>query len=220
MAIKLICFDFDGTIADTMPWLENNAVRLFHENYNTEKEKARHEYRMTTGLPFSQQVEIIYPGNSKNKKVIEQFEHEKIARIDEQQLFAETEAVFKSLSNKYLIAVSSSTTKEIIEDYMQKKGIRLYLDDIVGFKPGFEKGKHHFDYLMEKFGLTSADLVYIGDSKKDMERAFNSKIKFIARLGPMFTKKDFKLESNGSSIEFPCISSLSEVETILQSFEE
>ena len=148
MTIKLICFDFDGTIADTMPWLENNAVRLFNEIYQTDKESARHNYRMTTGLPFSQQVEIIYPGKSENKKIIETFEQQKIARIDEQELFPETKSVFQALGEKYLLVVSSSTTKEIIEDYASKKGIRSYLDDIVGYKPGFEKGKHHFDYLM------------------------------------------------------------------------
>ena len=219
MTIKLICFDFDGTIANTMPWLEENAVRLFNEFYKTDKEKARHDYRMTTGLPFSQQVDIIYPEGRQNKTINETFEHEKIARIDEQQLFPETKAVFEVLSKKYMLAVSSSTTKEIIENYLLKKDVRNYLDDVVGFKPGFEKGKHHFDYLMEKFSLTPDQMIYIGDSKKDMERAYNSKIRFIARLGPMFTKKDFQLNDNGIVVEFPCISSLKEVDKILNTFE-
>ena len=211
----MICFDFDGTIADTMPWLEENAVRLFIKFYKTDKEEARINYRNTTGLPFSQQVEIIYPGREHNKEIIETFEHEKIARIDEQQLFPETVEVISQLSEKYLIAVSSSTYKEIIEDYVQKKGLREYLDDVVGFKPGFEKGKHHFDYLMEKFNLQPADMVYIGDSKKDMERAFNSNIRFFARLGPMFTEKDFQLPLNGENMQFPCISSLKEIQNLL-----
>ena len=220
MTIKLICFDFDGTIADTMPWLEENAVRLFNEFYHTDKETARHDYRMTTGLPFSQQVHIIYPNRDQNQEIIETFEHEKIARIDEQDLFPETKEVFKSLSKNYLIAVSSSTTKEIIEDYVQKKGIKEFLADIVGFKPGFEKGKHHFDYLMDKFSLNPSEVVYVGDSKKDMERAYNSHIRFFARLGPMFTEKDFQLTNNGQSIQFPCITSLVEVETLLRNLEE
>ncbi len=220
LTIKLICFDFDGTIADTMPWLEENAVRLFNEVYKTDKGKARHDYRMTTGLPFSQQVELIYPNGNQNKFIIETFEHEKITRIDEQQLFPETKEVIKNLSQNYLIAVSSSTTKEIIDDYIKKKGIKNYLNDVVGFRPGFEKGKHHFDYLMEKFSLTPAELIYIGDSKKDMERAYNSNIKFIARLGPMFAKSDFSINNNGTVVQFPCITSLKDVEAILNSIED
>ena len=219
MTIKLICFDFDGTIANTMPWLEENAVRLFHEIYNTDLETARHEYRMTTGLPFSQQVYLIYPEGSENDRIIETFEHEKIARIDEQQLFPETQEVLKSLSQNFHIAVSSSTTKEIIEDYVQKKGIKDFLDDVVGFRPGFEKGKHHFDYLMEKFSLNPTEVVYVGDSKKDMERAYNSHIKFLARLGPMFTKEDFQIQNGGNIISFPCITSLKEVESLLKNLE-
>lgn len=220
MVIKLICFDFDGTIADTMPWLEENAVRLFHEFYNTDKESARHEYRMTTGLPFSQQVNLIYPDKTENQRVIETFEHEKIARIDEQQLFPETKEVLEVLSKKYLIAVSSSTTKEIIEDYVEKKGVRDFLNEVVGYKPGFEKGKHHFDYLMEKFSLNPSEVVYVGDSKKDMERAYNSHITFFARLGPMFTEKDFQIQNGGNFIQFPCIRSLLDVEKLLQNLEE
>lgn len=211
----MICFDFDGTIADTMPWLEENAVRLFVKYYKTDKDEARRNYRNTTGLPFSQQVEIIYPEGVHNKEINETFEHEKIARIDEQQLFPETIEVISSLSKKYLIVVSSSTYKEIIEDYVQKKGLRSYLDDVVGFKPGFEKGKHHFDYLMEKFSLQQSEMVYIGDSKKDMERAFNSNIRFFARLGPMFTENDFQLPLNGEKMKFPCISTLKEIPQLL-----
>lgn len=216
----MICFDFDGTIADTMPWLEQNAVRLFSKVYGTDKEKARHEYRMTTGLPFQQQVEIIYPGKAKNKEIIETFEHEKISRIDEQKLFPETFEVFSSLKEKYLLAVSSSTTKEIIEEYLTKQGVRQFLDDVVGFKPGFEKGKHHFDYLMEKFSLEPAELIYIGDSKKDMERAYNSHIRFFARLGPMFKQNDFQIQLNGQTMEFPCITTLLDIPKLLAEIEE
>jgi phosphoglycolate phosphatase-like HAD superfamily hydrolase len=218
MTIKMICFDFDGTVADTMPWLEENAVRLFTKYYNIDKEKARHEYRITTGLPFSQQVEIIFPGQSENKTIIETFEHEKITLIDQQELFPETLGAFESLNDSYLLAISSSTTKEIIEDYAENKGMRSFLDDIVGFKPGFEKGRHHFEYLMEKFSLTKDEIVYVGDSKKDMERAYYFGIRFIARLGPMFTSNDFTVSDNGIIISFPCITSLMDVQDIIQSF--
>ena len=212
MAIKLICFDFDGTIANTMPWLEKNAVDLFVKFYEIDEKEAIHKYRITTGLPFEQQVEIIFPENSLNLEVIKSFESRKIERMHEQELFPETKSVLKSVKEKgFLTAVSSSTIKSIIEDYTKLKGIHQFLDEIVGFYPGFEKGKHHFDHLMSKFGLSNHELMYIGDSKKDMERAFGSRIKFVARLGPMFSKNDFSMISNGNEIVFPTITSLTQI---------
>ena len=132
--IRLICFDFDGTIADTMPWLEQNAVKLFIDYYKIDKEKAVHDYRMTTGLPFEHQVEMIFPENPLNTEVIESFEKRKMERMHEQELFPETKEVLSKLKDLgFLIAVSSSTIKPIIEEYTTDKSIRQYLDDVVGF---------------------------------------------------------------------------------------
>lgn len=52
----MICFDFDGTIADTMPWLERKAVALLMEHTGMSEEAATKGYRSTTGLPFDHQV--------------------------------------------------------------------------------------------------------------------------------------------------------------------
>ena len=211
--IKLICFDFDGTIANTMPWLEKNAVSLFTEYYGLSVEDATHEYRTTTGLPFEHQVAMIFPDHPKNDAVIHLFEKRKMEKMDEQELFPETKVVLAKLEQSgFLLAVSSSTTKPIIEAYTKNKLIHQYLNEIVGFYPGFEKGKHHFDYLMSKFALYPDDLLYIGDSLKDMERAYNSGIKFIGRLGPMFKPENFHIElETKEKIYFPTIKSLNDI---------
>ena len=64
--IKMITLDFDGTTADTMPTLEKTAVRLIVENYSLLEDDARTKYRNTTGLPFEQQVGILFPDHEKN----------------------------------------------------------------------------------------------------------------------------------------------------------
>ena len=85
--ITYIMFDFDGTLVDSMTFLENNAVLLLMEYYNLSKEEATNRYRETTGLPFIQQMEIIAPKNKDlNSKTIEKFEKMKIDRIYEQEL--------------------------------------------------------------------------------------------------------------------------------------
>lgn len=210
--LKLICFDFDGTLANTMPFLEKNAIALITKYYKLTEEVARKQYRLTTGLPFEQQIDILFPDNSENLFVIREFEHQKISRMLEQKLFPETKRVLvKLIENGYKNVVSSSTTKNIITNYVETKNISKYLTEVLGFHSGFEKGKNHFEYIMKNYNLSSYNLLYIGDSLKDMERASDSNIPFIGRTGPMFQAEDFKLKILSGWHNFPTISSLEEI---------
>jgi len=187
--IKMITLDFDGTTADTMPSLEKIAARLITQNYSLSEEEARTKYRNTTGLPFVQQINMLFPKNEKNDLVINQFEKEKIEGIFDLPLFSDAkETIDYFRENNYLVAISSSSTQPIIEKYCQQRG--LIVDQILGYRPGFEKGKDHFDSLMKKFELSNTEMIYVGDSLKDCERAQGSDIIFIGKFG-MFTLEDF-----------------------------
>jgi phosphoglycolate phosphatase-like HAD superfamily hydrolase len=187
--IKLVTLDFDGTTADTMPTLEEFAVKLMVKYYKLETEDARTKYQITTGLPFEQQMELIFPDNPNNDEVISQFEREKIKSIFDLPLFTDAKSTIDLLREMgYLVAISSSTTQPIIEKYCNKNG--LVVDQIVGYKIGFEKGKDHFDFLRKEFNLSAEELVYVGDSLKDCERAQNNDIVFIGKIG-MFSREDF-----------------------------
>jgi len=187
--IKLITLDFDGTTADTMPTLEEIAIRLMVKFYKLKEDDARAKYRVTTGLPFVQQMDILFPSNPNNQEVVAQFEKEKIESIFDLPLFADAKSTINSLrDNGFLVAISSSTTQPIIEKYCMQN--ELNVDQILGYREGFEKGKDHFDFLMKQFKLTANELVYVGDSLKDCERAQNNEILFIAKMG-MFNREDF-----------------------------
>lgn len=201
--LKLICFDFDGTIADTMPILEKNAVSLFLKYHPPMSfHDAVTNYRKTTGLPFEQQAEIVFPNNLTNKEMIEEFENLKIETIFNQELFPETREVLSILKSKgYLTAISSSTIKEIVEKYSIQKKIRNSIDIILGYRPGFEKGKDHFDFLKKKFSITASSILYVGDSLKDMERAVISNVNFIGRISVMNRPDDFVIKVNDEKIQ-------------------
>ncbi|MBN1328964.1 MAG: HAD hydrolase-like protein [Candidatus Heimdallarchaeota archaeon] len=187
--IKLIALDFDGTTADTMPTLEKIAVKLITKYYHLSTENARDKYRNTTGLPFEHQIKLLFPENQINHLVISQFEQEKLDSIFDLPLFEDAlETINYLRSLGYLIAISSSTTQPIIEKYCENNN--LIVDQILGYRPGFEKGKDHFNFLKKEFNLSSSEMVYVGDSLKDCERAQSSEIFFIARIG-MFNEEQF-----------------------------
>ncbi|MHA1441632.1 MAG: HAD family hydrolase [Candidatus Heimdallarchaeota archaeon] len=212
--IKMITLDFDGTTADTMPTLEKTAVRLIMQNYSLLEDDARTKYRRTTGLPFEQQISILFPDHEKNEFVISEFEKEKIEGIFDLPLFADAkETIVYLRENDYLVAISSSTTQPIIEKYCKLN--ELIVDQILGYRPGFEKGKDHFDFLIEKFEVSNTEMIYVGDSLKDCERAQGSDIVFIGRFG-MFTREDFDKISKSKLY----ISKLAELKEIVQKLNE
>ncbi|MHA1504113.1 MAG: HAD family hydrolase [Candidatus Heimdallarchaeota archaeon] len=212
--IKMITLDFDGTTADTMPTLEKTAVRLIMQNYSLLDDDARTKYRRTTGLPFEQQISILFPDHEKNEFVINEFEKEKIEGIFDLPLFPDAkETIVYLRENDYLVAISSSTTQPIIEKYCKLN--ELIVDQILGYRPGFEKGKDHFDFLIEKFEVSNTEMIYVGDSLKDCKRAQGSDIVFIGRFG-MFTREDFDKISKSKLY----ISKLAELKEIVQKLNE
>ncbi|GAI94524.1 unnamed protein product, partial [marine sediment metagenome] len=52
--IKAVIFDFDGTIANTMPFLTELAIKVITENYNISKDKAKSRYIETIGMDFAE----------------------------------------------------------------------------------------------------------------------------------------------------------------------
>ncbi|MFX0086470.1 MAG: HAD family hydrolase [Candidatus Hodarchaeota archaeon] len=205
--IKYIMFDFDGTIVDSMTFLESNAVLLLMEYYGYSRTEATQYYRETTGLPFVQQMEIIAPDKQElNSIIVKKFEKMKINRIYEQKLYVDSLDVLTKLKERgYKLGISSGTIDKIIQDYLEKNRINL-VDDVLGWKPGFEKGTDHFNYVMKRYGFENSNIVFIGDSLHDARRAKNNNISFIGKIG-MFNQRNFEKIINGVEV----ISSLSEI---------
>jgi phosphoglycolate phosphatase-like HAD superfamily hydrolase len=215
MIEKLPCnaviFDFDGTLADSMSFLEKIGVQVMMKYYDVSKEEATHRYRTTTGLPYEHQIEINFPENERNVRAVEEFEKLKIDRIFEQTLFPDTEDTLKKVVGKGIeMFVSSSTFQPTIIRYFEMRGLRSYFTDILGYKPGFEKGAHHFRYVQQEYGIDPSQLVFVGDSLKDFERS-RTFCKFIAISG-IFSEKDFRQAGHTGFI----VRSLSEVPDLLE----
>ncbi len=200
---KAAIFDFDGTIADTMPILEQIAVELITTYYDSDLETARRGYIQTTGLPFFQQLEILFPNHSKNNEIATKFEETKYSRFFTQPLFSDTIETLTQLQQICFVCISSSTTQPLIERYCLEN--KLNVDCILGYRPNFEKGKAHFDYVVNNFNLEYSDLVFVGDSLKDGERAQINNVSFIGKVG-LFSQQEFQKQG-----DIPTINSLEEL---------
>ena len=189
--LKAVIFDFDGTIADTMPFLSDLAVSLLTKNYEISGEEARRRYLETTGLDFGSQMEQIFPQHPSNRIVVATMEASKRKGILEHPLFDEVAPalmLFKDRNVKRFIC--SSTQEAIVRQYTRKMGIDDLLDGCFGYRPGFTKGQQ-IEFILRHYGLRPDEVIFVGDSLMDYEFVRDKGVRFIA-LRRLFQEHDFR----------------------------
>lgn len=191
ISLKAVIFDFDGTIADTMPFLSSLATDLITENYAISNEEARTRYLETTGMDFGSQVEEIFPQHPKNRDVVATMEAGKKRGILGHPLFAEvvpTLMFFKERNIKRFIC--SSTREEMVRQYAAKTGIDDLLDGCFGYGPGFTKDQQ-IEFILRHYHLDPNEVIFVGDSLVDYEFVRDKDVRFIA-ICRLFEEQEFR----------------------------
>ncbi len=190
MKTRALLFDFDGTLVDTMEGFADIAGEVIHQFHpEISFEEARRRYLETSGVPFFQQLEIILPGDPTNSKKAAIFEETKKEGFFRSTFSKEVRFVITQLRERgILVGVSSNNFQYLIKQFIEREGLQF--DIVLGFKDGFEKGKHHFEYVLHHFQLKKDELTFVGDSLKDAEKAISNDISFIGLCGT-FTKEQF-----------------------------
>jgi len=190
VAIKAYLFDFDGTLIDSMGGFADIAGKVIHEHHpEISFEEARQKYLNTSGVPFFQQLEIMFPGDPANAEQARIFEETKVYGFFSKSFHDDVVHTINTLRKRGFIAgVCSNNFQHLIDKFVEREG--LVFDVVLGFREGFEKGKHHFDYVMKKFSLTNDELTFVGDSLKDAEKAITNKLHFVGICGT-FKREDF-----------------------------
>lgn len=181
-SIDVLIFDFDGTIADTMGFLTETAAFLLSTRYGMTRDRARRAYVETSGLPFVQQMEIIFPGDPRNAGTVRDFENAKLDNLMEFRLYPDAiPAISRIRRSGISVCVSSSNREELIRELMRSRGLEV--DLVMGFRPGFEKGRHHFELARSTFDTGFDRLLFVGDSHRDGLTARSAGVMFIVRTG-------------------------------------
>lgn len=189
-SVKAILFDFDGTLVDTMEGYADIAgeiVSSFSAEYTFEQARAR--YLETSGIPFFQQLEILLPGNSENARLADKFEERKQEGLYRTVFPDEVRETIEELRRRgYLAGISSNNFQHMVDRFLETN--HLVFDVVLGFQPGFAKGKDHFERFLNDFGFSRDELLFVGDSLKDAEKALENGITF-AGIEGTFSRGEF-----------------------------
>ncbi|HQM85778.1 MAG TPA: HAD-IA family hydrolase [bacterium] len=187
---KAILFDLDGTLINTMEGFADLAAELIERDYNMPFKEGRRNYITTSGIPFKHQLEVMFPGDTRNSGVQKEFETRKQdvffnTPLDDDTIFALNG--LKKLGIK--VIVSSNNYHEFVLKYFNKYN-DFSFDMILGYKDGFAKGKAHILHVINEFRITENEMIFVGDSLHDGDVAQELGIPFIGRIA-IRTREEF-----------------------------
>lgn len=209
--IRIVAFDFDGTVVDSMGGFAELASEILAREHGVTRSEGRGMYIQTSGLPFSEQLEELFPGDRRNRRLASEFEQRKLEGFYARTYFPDVKPGLDFLHSLGLkVAVCSNNSQENVDTFVERNraSTGVAFDYVLGLRPGgFVKGRAHFDYLLAQEKVTKESLVLVGDSIKDAVKARDYGIRFLGRIGT-FSKADFQKAFPGlpvvrSFFEFP-----------------
>ena len=206
MKIKLIIFDLDGTLIDTLSDIEHIFNYVLIQNGYEERSKSF--YKNNIGNGFENLLRKCLPGNFKGdfdflaNSVRERYEsHLNTKTI----VFDGITTVLEHLKkNKIKIAVISNKLHSLavrsVETYFNSYQIK-----VIGAEGGFSRKPNPDStfHMLKHFNCHSSDALFVGDSIVDIKTAQNANVSSVGVLWGNGDKEDFKKQKSDFILDSP-----------------
>lgn len=178
---RLVLFDMDGTVMDSMPILTDLAVECITYEFNYEAMFARQRYLNTVGRPFLEQLMMIFPAQdyTRHRRAAEHYDqiHNMIAPY--LPMMESADYAMRELRDENIVSVLISSTAQRIIARMHRI-FTLGFDEVVGYRENFTKHDQAV-YAIGKY--QPSQINYFGDTAYDGEiaEAIGAKFTLVTR---------------------------------------
>lgn len=180
--IKLVIFDFDGTLADT----KENIILTFQM---TMKElgveiKSRQECAATIGLTLEDAFKVLYPGMAAEKYILLRDTYRRIFKENRKilvpGLFPEVMETLEELRRRgYLMSIASSRQSPSLHSFLEDMNIAHLFEYAIG-GDNVEHPKPAPDAVLQilrHYNLSAEEAFVVGDMPFDINMATNAGVK-------------------------------------------
>jgi len=199
MRIRVVMFDWDGTLIRSLDWKIRNSGILFSEAFGVPAPDVEAAYRRHSGiarrelfiaickelglssLDDARYLEMSTRFSDMNRRVL-------LNPSTPGLLPEDTPVALKALQETgYILYVSSSADPVEITDIACFLGLYNYFlssgGEILGSKPGFYKGKQHVDYVRKKHQAGLDEILFVGDEPSDIALGRDAGVLTVAKVG-------------------------------------
>ncbi|MFH1823814.1 MAG: HAD-IA family hydrolase [Candidatus Firestonebacteria bacterium] len=177
MIKKVVIFDFDGTLADTLPCALSIINRLSHsfgykkiigKNVDILRNKRAEEILEYLGIPLTKLYFMVRKVKTELNKKIEFLKPTVPIR----------KVLLNLKKNGYRLGILTSNSKDNVSKFLKRNSLDFF-DFIYSESSIFGKSKV-ITGLLKNQNLKSEQVVYIGDETRDIDAAKRTKINIIA----------------------------------------
>ena len=164
---KLILWDFDGTLADTLPV----SVRIFNEIARDYKLKEIESPEKVRSLSFRQFLSDYNISLLKLPGLVRRFLRRQKEHITEVALFPKIGSILTHIRTKAVPqGILSSNHQDNIRACLQHNDVEQLFEFVLGYPRLFGKAKM-LRKLLRQYQLPSKEILYIGDEVRDIQAA-------------------------------------------------
>ncbi|MEM0112193.1 MAG: HAD hydrolase-like protein [Fervidicoccaceae archaeon] len=167
MKIRVVLFDFDGTVIDTMGEYAESASNILSEETGIDKERAKELYLRTAGRDFFTQLRLIGFEGRVAQRAYMRFIEEKRKILRKKAISSYAIELINDIKKMGIIA-ALSTNNECSLIY-EIPGIHAFSEILCFDGLDFRKGYPHLKKLQEKYSVREEEILFIGDSDYDID---------------------------------------------------
>lgn len=171
--MKNIIFDFDGTLANSLPVVVDIAESLLNQPIS--KDQIVRYQNMTIKQILKEARIPLYkvPGLLVKARPLLQ------KRMHEVKIFSGLDKEIRQLAKDYNLFVVSSNSVSIINTFLQANGLDGYFKNVYGNVGIFSKAQA-IKKVTKREGINLSQAIYVGDEVRDIEAAKKIKLPIIS----------------------------------------
>lgn len=175
--MKLVVFDFDGTIADTRDELTavSNDV-LVEMGYQPMNEQQIQAIRDASPM---EALKIAGFPRRKLPQAVRRVRQLMYERYDDTSIYPGLDQQLNKLHKKMQLAILTSNSPENVARFLKRHSIENHFAFTVSKSSLFGKGRH-LRTLIARQNLSAKEMVYVGDEVRDVEAAQKAKVHSVA----------------------------------------
>lgn len=184
--IKVIFFDFDGVILESVDIKTNAFAELFEREGKGVVKKVVEYHLNNTGISRYEKFKYIYKeilnrslGNDEFQRLCGKFAGLVMEAVVLAPYVKGAKEFIEDFASKYLFFIVTATPQEEIDVIIRRRAINHFFKAIYGAPT---KKSDAVKYTLSKLQIKSNDTVYVGDAMSDYIAAKDNSVNFVARI--------------------------------------